>query len=510
MLDGANTAREVCADNARRSGKNEAMFAQRCLVSRPHRKKPPGRPIPWRASTYAVDDGRSVKTSPIGPLSEASGNHARIRPHGEWTKVLLTFNGLRSAIQLDAGTGFRVMDEIRRDRGVAGLPLFSGGFRPFFLAAALWAALVVPVWLAWLTGQLVLPTRMAPIVWHVHELVFGFGVATVTGFLLTAIPNWTGRLPLNGIPLALLTVLWVVGRIATVFAAWIGTVTAAVLDLAFLATFLILVLREILAGRNWRNLPVVGALALLLLGNLLVHIGGLGLPDLELPGLRLGVATILLLIGLIGGRIIPSFTRNWLVKNRPDGRLPAPFGMIDKIGMGALAVALLAWVVIPDKSVTSWAAVAGSLGIATRLSRWCGLATVREPLLWVLHLGYGWLAFGLLLLACNGFWAVMPTTAALHALTAGCIGTMTLAVMTRASLGHTGRPLRAGPRTTTIYGLITLAAALRLLAPLAGDAYVVTLWLAGLAWSGAFGLFALSYAPPLMAPRPAGGGAQPI
>ncbi len=430
--------------------------------------------------------------------------------HGEWTIELLVFDGLRSAIQPVVGMDIGIMDKARRDRGIAALPLLSGGFRPFFLAAALWAALVVPVWLAWLTGQFALPTRMAPIVWHVHELVFGFGIATVTGFLLTAIPNWTGRLPLNGLPLALLTALWIIGRIAIVFAAWIGAVTAAVLDLAFLAAFLILVLREILAGRNWRNLPVVGALTLLLLGNLLVHLGSLGWPDLELPGLRLGVATLLLLIGLIGGRIIPSFTRNWLVKNRPGGKLPAPFGMIDRIGMGALAIALLAWVVIPDTLVTPLAAIAGGLGIAIRMSRWCGLATLREPLLLVLHLGYGWLAVGLLLLAGNGFWPVMPTTAALHALTVGCIGTMTLAVMTRASLGHTGRPLVAGPRTTAIYGLITLAAVLRLLAPLAGGAYVMTLWLAGLAWSGAFGLFALSYAPPLMTSRPAGGTAQPI
>ena len=255
---------------------------------------------------------------------------------------------------------------------------------------------------------------------------------------------------------------------------------------------------------------MVGVLGLLLLGNVLVPLGGLGLPSLELSGARLGVATLLLLIGLIGGRIIPSFTGNWLVKNRPEVAAPAPFGIMDRAGLMVLALALLTWVVAPEAFLAPWAALIGGLGIAARLLRWRGLATVGEPLLGVLHLGYAWLAFGLLLLACNGFWPVIPASAALHALTVGAIGTMTLAMVTRVSLGHTGRPLIAGPRTTAIYGLITLAAVLRVFAPLAGEAYVAALWLSSVAWSGAFGLFVLSYARPLVAPRLMGGSARPI
>jgi uncharacterized protein involved in response to NO len=388
--------------------------------------------------------------------------------------------------------------------------LLSGGFRPFFLLAAVWAALIVPLWLGLLVGHVALPTLMAPLTWHVHEVVFGFGAAVVAGFLLTAVPNWTGRLPLRGIPLGVLVLVWVLGRLGVLCSAWIGAPAGAVLDLAFPVLFLAVVLREILAGRNWRNLPVVGALALLLVGNAMVHLGGLGLPALELPGVHLGVATLLLLIGLVGGRIIPSFTRNWLAKQRPEGALPAPFGNTDRIGLALLALALLVWVAAPDSALASWTALAGGLGVAARLWRWQGAATWREPLLWILHLGYGWLAVGLLLLAFNGFWPVLPTTAALHALTVGAIGCMTLAVMTRATLGHTGRPLVAGWRTTAIYGLITLAALARLFAPLAGDLYVAALCLSAIAWSGAYGLFVVAYAPALTAPRPAGGTTRAI
>lgn len=402
------------------------------------------------------------------------------------------------------------MSDAHPDRTAWYPTLLSGGFRPFFLLAAFWAAVVIPLWLGLLAGHVAVPTAMAPLIWHVHETVFGFGAAVVAGFLLTAVPNWTGRLPLRGGGLLVLVLLWLAGRLGVLFSAWTGPGGAAVLDLAFPLAFLFFVAREIVVGRNWRNLPVVGALTLLLVGNALVHLGGFGLPALELPGAHLGVATLLMLIALVGGRIIPSFTRNWLVKQRPGSALPAPFDMIDRIGLVLTVLALLVWVVAPDTILAPWAMLAGGIGATVRLGRWCGLATLREPLLWVLHLGYAWLAFGLLLLAFSSFWPVLPTTAALHALTVGAIGTITLAVMTRASLGHTGRPLVAGPRSTVIYALVTLAAVLRLIAPLAGGAYLSVLSLSAIAWSGAFGLFVLFYAPPLMAPRPVGGTARAI
>ncbi|MDE2513275.1 MAG: NnrS family protein, partial [Alphaproteobacteria bacterium] len=186
---------------------------------------------------------------------------------------------------------------------------------------------------------------------------------------------------------------------------------------------------------------------------------------------------------------------------RPDSAGPAPFGWADRAALGLTAIALVAWVAVPDAAVTSGLALLAAAAQGVRLARWRGAGAWREPLLWVLHLGYGWLALGFLLLAANGFMPLLPPTAALHALTVGAIGTMTLAVMTRASLGHTGRKLTAGRGTTTIYVLVTIAAVLRLVAPLAGAQYLLTLSLAGAAWSGAFGLFVVLYGPLLLTPR---------
>ena len=397
------------------------------------------------------------------------------------------------------------MTAIPRYRPHRGPAVLSAGFRPFFLGSALWSALAIPIWLASLGGESTLPTSVSPVIWHVHEMVFGFGAATVAGFLLTAIPNWTGRMPLQGGPLACLVLLWLVGRAGVLMSARIGPEAAAFLDLAFPLVFLSVVGREIAAGRNWRNLPIVAALALLLLANLHVHLQSVGIAATADLGSRLGIATLLMLISMVGGRIIPSFTRNWLTKQRPEIPSPAVFDRFDRVVLAATALALVLWVLAPDGFLTPWAALASGLAQASRLARWRGSATLREPLVWVLHLGYAWLALGFLLLALNGVATLLPQTAALHAMTAGAIGTMTLAVMTRASLGHTGRTLAAGPGTTTIYVLVTIAAALRVAAPLAAEHYLAVLWLAGAAWSGAFGLFVLLYARPLMLPREAAG-----
>lgn len=403
------------------------------------------------------------------------------------------------------------MTAIPRYRTWQGPALLSAGFRPFFLLAAIWAAVALPLWLAAFAGDATLPTALPPLVWHAHEMVFGFAAAVVAGFLLTAIPNWTGRLPLQGWPLGGLVALWLAGRVAVMASGWIGAVPTAVLDLAFPAAFLAVVAREILAGRNWRNLPVVAALSLLLIGNALVHAAALGLPALSLGagggiGNRLGLATLLGLVSLIGGRVVPSFTRNWLARRTPDGRMPAPFSGIDRTALALTVIALLAWVVRPDSRATALACVLAGSALLIRLARWRGAATWSEPLLLVLHLGYFWLGFGLLLLGGATLLPVLPPTAALHALTVGAIGTMTLAMMTRATRGHAGRPLQADPGTTAIYALITAAAVLRVAAPLAvplggPGAYLAALALAGAGWCGAFGLFAVFYGPMLALPR---------
>lgn len=381
-----------------------------------------------------------------------------------------------------------------------GLAILSVGFRPFFLLGALWACVSVPIFLALLTGRIQTPMAFDPIVWHAHEMTFGFGAAAVAGFLLTAIANWTGRPPLQGAPLALLALLWLSGRVAVFLSAAIGAVGAAALDLAFPTVFAAVIAREILAGKNWRNMPMLVALIVLLLGNLLTHLEAAGLADAAGMGNRLGVATLLLLIALIGGRIIPSFTRNWLAQHNPGDAPPTPSDPLDQVVLAVAVTALTVWAIAPEAAPAPWLELAAGLGLALRLSRWRGGRTLEEPLLWILHLGYGWLAVGLLLLGVSGL-AGSPQTAALHVLTVGAIGTMTLAVMTRASLGHTGRPLTAGPGTRAIYALITLAAFFRPLAPFAGEQYAAALTLAGAAWSGAYGLYVLVYAPMLLGPR---------
>jgi uncharacterized protein involved in response to NO len=371
--------------------------------------------------------------------------------------------------------------------------VFSAAFRPFFLAAALWSALAVPAWLLSFSGGAELPGALAPFIWHGHEMVYGFGFAAVAGFLLTAIPNWTGRLPLRGARLAALAGLWLAGRIALLLSTPLGPHAAAAIDLAFPAALIAVVARELIAGRNWRNLPMLAALALLLCGSLLVHLQAIGVAYTALLGNRVGIATLLMLTALIGGRIVPSFTRNWLAKQRPGGPMPAPAGPLDLAALAVTLAALAGWVASPGGPVTPWLAFAASLALGLRLSRWCGLATLGEPLLFVLHAGYGWLVAGLALLGLSGIVPLVPHSAALHALTVGAIGTMTLAVMTRATLGHGGQPLTADRATVLVYALVTLAALLRIAAPMAGAAYLALTWAAAAAWSGAFLVFAVAY-----------------
>ncbi|MDE2499470.1 MAG: NnrS family protein [Alphaproteobacteria bacterium] len=398
------------------------------------------------------------------------------------------------------------MAAIPRYRRHAGSALFSAGFRPFFLAAALWAVVAIPLWLlAYATG-ITAPSALPPVTWHAHEMVYGFAVASAAGFLLTAIPNWTGRMPLQGWPLATLAALWLIGRVAVLLSAEIGAPLAAVADLSFPVAFLAVVAREIIAGRNWRNLPMLAALSLLLFGNLLVHLEPLGIADTAALGNRIGIGTLLELIALVGGRIVPSFTRNWLAKTHPEAKPPAQAGAFDFAALVVTGIGLAVWVVAPDSVVAPWAELAAGAAAGLRLSRWRGVKTIREPLLLILHVGYGWLAIGLLLLGFDGFYDFMPPTSALHALTIGAIGTMILAVMTRATLGHTGRSLSAGPATKAMYVLVTAAAILRLAVPFAGAQMMVMLSLAGTAWCAAFGLFAVLYAGPLAWPRAQGGG----
>ncbi len=378
--------------------------------------------------------------------------------------------------------------------------ILRGGFRPFFLGGAIWAAAALTIWLLSLAGQLTIPSTFDALAWHRHEMLFGFVGAIISGFLLTAIPNWTGRLPIAGPSLAALFALWAAGRAAMYFSAAIGPVPAAIVDSGFYVVLALVAAREVLESKN-RNLPIVGLVLLFGLGNLLDHLAAAGiLGDPALPW-KAGVSLVIIMISLIGGRIIPSFTRNWLAKRGIRSGLPGQPSRFDMFVIGLTAFALLAWITAPPGPLVGLLLGIAAAAQFARLSRWKGWKTFVDPLVLVLHVGYAWVPTGLALLALVQFVPNVPQSAAVHALTGGAMATMILAVMTRATLGHTGRELRAGVPTTLIYIFVTIGAALRVAASLGGVDYWLGLEAAGASWIAAFILFVAVYGPILSRPR---------
>jgi uncharacterized protein involved in response to NO len=390
---------------------------------------------------------------------------------------------------------------LRRSRMAASPPFLRGGFRPFFLGGAIWAAAALAIWLCSLAGAVTLPSHFDPLSWHRHEMLFGFVGAVIAGFLLTAIPNWTGRLPIAGPPLAGLFGLWLAARLALLFSQLTGPALPAALDVGFYLVLAGVAAREVLAAKN-RNLPVVLLVLLFGAANAADHAGAAGLiadPDI---GVRLAISIVIVMISLIGGRIVPSFTRNWLAKNGVKESLPGQPGRYDLVVIAVTAGALLAWAALPPGRITGALLIAAGLLQIVRLGRWRGLRAWRDPLVLILHVGYFWIPVGLLLLGMSLLGTTVPRSAAIHALTAGAMATMILAVMTRATLGHTGRELRANGPTVLIYVLITLGALLRVTAPLDLIDYMTGVRIAGLAWGAAFLGFVLVYGPILISRRP--------
>jgi uncharacterized protein involved in response to NO len=382
-------------------------------------------------------------------------------------------------------------------------PIFlSHGFRPLFLAAGLWSPAALLLWIVIFIMGGNLPSRFDPLAWHIHEMLFGFVMATIAGFLLTAIPNWTGRPPISGAPLALLASLWLLGPVVCIVSELVPAWFAAMVDLSFSTVLARLVAREILAARNWRNLAMIGALGVFGTANLLMHLEGAGVAVTAGLGWRLGLAAVIVLISVVGGRIVPSFTRSWLAKRRVV-HLPAMPGVVDQAALGTLHAGLFAWVFLPDQPLVGLLLILGSGFNLWRLLRWRGGAAVGEPLLLILHLGYAWLVLGVALLGLSMLYAGLPATAAIHALTAGAIGTMTLAVMTRATRGHTGRELSSDSTTNAIYILVTLAAVTRVAATIGADWAMPLLISSTCLWIAAFMGFVLGYGPMLLFRPPA-------
>lgn len=378
--------------------------------------------------------------------------------------------------------------------------VLSGAFRPFFLLAAVWMAVSILVWVPLYMGHVALPTAFAPRDWHIHAMLFGGVPPIIAGFTLTAVSSWTGRPTIAGRPLAILALIWLAGRIAVSVSALIGPVAAAVIDLAFPLALAATLGREVALAGNWRNLRVVGLVLLLALADAGFHVEAMerGLADISI---RAALSAVLMLILLMGGRITPAFTRNWL-KMRGESRLPAPFDRFDASAMVVSGLAFVSWTVAP-----AWVGTAIILGLAglmtaVRLTRWRGLATRSEPLLLVLHFAIATIAAGFLIEALAILWPeVIDPTAALHLWTAGSVGLTVLGVMTRVSRGHTGRPLVAGRLELAIYALVAVGAVLRMAAPYTGGAYIHVLACAGLLWAAAFLTFAVGYARILVGPR---------
>jgi len=375
--------------------------------------------------------------------------------------------------------------------------LFSAGFRPFFLLAATYAALVIPLWMAVWSGTITLHGPFSATDWHIHEMLFGYTSAVIAGFLFTAIPNWTGRMPARGLALIGLAALWLAGRLGVAGIFGLSPVGVLLLDCGFMAAIGIMITTEIIAGRNWSNLKVVAPVLLYLGANITFHLEAMNLGQAAI-GRRLGFAMVVLLIMLIGGRIIPSFTRNWLVgRSAAPGPLPISFGRYDAASIGVSLAALLLWVGSPDSRIAGLGLILGAALQTVRLARWRGWRVWRSPLLLILHLAFGFIAAGLLALGLAAL-GTLPAATGLHLLGIGGIGGMTLAVMMRASLGHTGRPLEAGVALTLAFGSIGLAALLRVSA-----ATDPLLWVTAAVWSLGFGIFLWRFVPVLTLPNPA-------
>lgn len=397
--------------------------------------------------------------------------------------------------------------ETRTPRGMSrsGLVLFSYGFRPFFLAAALWAIVSIGLWVAFLNYGVPLAQDYGALYWHAHEMLFGFAPAVLAGFLLTAIPNWTGRLPIAGRPLMGLFAVWCIGRIAMLMGGGAWLTAAVFIDSLFLPLMLALSAREVIAGRKWKDLKVVAGLAILSVANIFYHfqvLGG-GNPDLAI---RLGLDAYVLLVTIVGGRILPSFTRNW-INQRGRTDYPVPYNRFDTATIIAGAVALAAWTIWPDSIATGLLAAVAAAMNAIRLARWRGWVTWPEPILFVLHAAYGFVPLGFAAVAFGPIG--LSQVAVLHIFAIGAMSMMMLAVMTRASRGHTGRQLKSSRVTSISYVVLAAVAVLRPLAELLPAVTTEILLLSAIGWTVAFGLFALEHAPflcrdrkPLVATKP--------
>jgi uncharacterized protein involved in response to NO len=380
--------------------------------------------------------------------------------------------------------------------------LWGRGFRPFFLGVGVYACGVTIAWIAVWQGWLPAPRWLAPAWWHGHEMLFGVVAAAIAGFLTTAVPVWTERPALCGRPLIALFGCWALGRLAMLCAALLPAALVATLDLLFLPALTIVLARSVWGTGQRRNYGVVALVAALALANTAVHAQAVGLTSTSAPrALRLAADAIVALIVVIGGRITPTFTENALLRSGVEARVVRrPW--LDRLAVAAVVALALADLLAPRSAASGALALVASGVTAARMAGWQALRTRRDPLVWSLHAGMAWVPAGLLLVALGDLGAPAPASAGLHALTAGAMGSMILAVVTRVGLGHTGRPLALPRGAAASYLLVHAGALARVGAALAwGPAPGTLLAIGGVLWAAAFGLFAFVYAPILRSPR---------
>jgi len=377
--------------------------------------------------------------------------------------------------------------------------IFTYAFRPLFLLATLYAIAVVPLWVAAWLGYLPMPTSLrTPTWWHAHEMIYGFAGAAIGGFALTAVATWTKRPPISGLALMILSALWLIARVLFVlpFASLLAPAIAA--DLGYGVLLFLLMSREVIAVRSQRNYKVLLILGLLPVTNALFLFGMTRNASWTMTALLAGLWLVVLLINLIGGRVIPGFTRNWMKRQlmeqkREPATLPPLFDRFDLFTTWLMvAFAILHVLGAPSR----WTAVVGlitSVLLFIRLTRWQGIHTGGEPLVWVLHVAFSWLPLAFLFLAFAEL-GMLPRSAGIHALTSGAITTMIIAIAGRAALGHTSRPLESHPVLTAAYVLITIAAICRVAATIGPGARALLVLSAG-AWFFGFVCFAWRYVP---------------
>jgi uncharacterized protein involved in response to NO len=378
------------------------------------------------------------------------------------------------------------------------LAIVGKGFRPFFLLAGAFGAAIIPLWMLVLTGLIQPGDYLPASVWHAHEMVFGFAVAVLAGFLLTAVSNWTKRETLTGVPLLALAALWLLGRVAMLLSGRLPHALTAAVDLSFLPALIVAIARPLVAAGNRRNFVMIGVLAALFAANAVMHASALGLGASD--GRRaclVAIDVLVFVILVIAGRVFPMFTRN--ATGVAEIRSIPALDVATVVGMG---IVIVIGIVLPDSSPSAVAAAAVAVLAVARAWHWGTRHVLRHPLLWILHAGYAWLLIGLMLRGVARASTAVPASLSTHALTVGGIGSLTLGMMARVSLGHTGRPMRASPLMTSAFVAVTGAAIARVLCPIVLPGhYFGELLVAGGLWTAAFLTFVVSHAPILCARR---------